>query len=316
MRWMLASVCLITSMLFFSACNKENTTANNKENIAIIDMQKAVEAHYLYPAWQMAKENEIATQKLKENHIKMAKEQAQMIDKMEQLGQESRQSYFQADYVIKMSEASMNEKEKLLDLRRQEKERIDQLIKDRVDAIEEEYRLPLFNLKTKIEAANPLLYSKEKEQEYKDSLLKELEQIQQEKEAKMQALYKERDALLDEVMLVHEQNANVRLEEYSKQLFGEISSASNSKQLAVQARLQSIPEAFAKTLASFDKQITEQKMTQEKLHSRMVDDINSQVMKIARQKSFTVVLRDVKINVSAVDITQEVIENLPKQQEQ
>lgn len=315
MRWMFMCVCLITSMLFFSACNKENTTAQNQESIAIIDIDKAVEAHYLYPAWKMAKENEIATQKLKENHVKMAKEQAQMIGKMEQLGQESRASYFQADYVIKMSEASMNEKEKLLDLKRQEKERIDQLIKNRVDAIEEEYRLPLFNLKAKIESANPLLYSREKEKEYKEALIKELEAMQQEKEEKMDVLRKERDALVDEAMLIHEKRANERIEAYSKEVFAQINNASNSSENIVRARLESIPEAFTKTLASFDKQITEQKMTQEKLYSRMLDDINSQVIKIAMQKKFTVVLRDVKINISAVDITQEVIASLPRQQE-
>lgn len=315
MRWMYVCLCLISSMLFFSACNNENVVTKT-ESVAIIDMQKAIEAHYLYPAWKMAKENELTTQKLKENHTKMVKEQAQTIGKMEELGEQSRASYFQADFVVKMSEARMNEKDVLLDLRRQEKARIDQLIKDRVDAIEEEYRLPLFNLKVKIEAANPLLYSKEKEQEYKEKLIKELETLQDEQAQKMDVLYKERDALVDEAMLVHEQKANERLEAYSKELFEQISSNSNAKQLSVKARLETIPEAFAKTLASFDKQITEQKLTQEKLYARIVDDINSQVIKIAMQKKFTVVLRDVKINISAVDITQEVLVNLPKQQEQ
>lgn len=315
MRWMYVCLCLISSMLFFSACNNENVVTKT-ESVAIIDMQKAIEAHYLYPAWKMAKENELTTQKLKENHTKMVKEQAQTIGKMEELGEQSRASYFQADFVVKMSEARMNEKDVLLDLRRQEKARIDQLIKDRVDAIEEEYRLPLFNLKVKIEAANPLLYSKEKEQEYKEKLIKELETLQEEQAQKMDVLYKERDALVDEAMLVHEQKANERLEAYSKELFEQISSNSNAKQLSVKARLETIPEAFAKTLASFDKQITEQKLTQEKLYARIVDDINSQVIKIAMQKKFTVVLRDVKINISAVDITQEVLVNLPKQQEQ
>lgn len=315
MRWMYVCLCLISSMLFFSACNNENVVTKT-ESVAIIDMQKAIEAHYLYPAWKMAKENELTTQKLKENHTKMVKEQAQTIGKMEELGEQSRASYFQADFVVKMSEARMNEKDVLLDLRRQEKARIDQLIKDRVDAIEEEYRLPLFNLKVKIEAANPLLYSKEKEQEYKEKLIKELETLQDEQAQKMDVLYKERDALVDEAMLVHEQKANERLEAYSKELFDQISSNSNAKQLSVKARLETIPEAFAKTLASFDKQITEQKLTQEKLYARIVDDINSQVIKIAMQKKFTVVLRDVKINISAVDITQEVLVNLPKQQEQ
>lgn len=315
MRWMYVCLCLISSMLFFSACNNENVVTKT-ESVAIIDMQKAIEAHYLYPAWKMAKENELTTQKLKENHTKMVKEQAQTIGKMEELGEQSRASYFQADFVVKMSEARMNEKDVLLDLRRQEKARIDQLIKDRVDAIEEEYRLPLFNLKVKIEAANPLLYSKEKEQEYKEKLIKELETLQEEQAQKMDVLYKERDALVDEAMLVHEQKSNERLEAYSKELFEQISSNSNAKQLSVKARLETIPEAFAKTLASFDKQITEQKLTQEKLYARIVDDINSQVIKIAMQKKFTVVLRDVKINISAVDITQEVLVNLPKQQEQ
>lgn len=312
MRWMFLCILLIASMLFFTACNKENEFNDYQESIAVIDFEKAFKAHHLYSAMELAKENELTTQKLKDNYLKMVKDQTQMINKMEQLGQDGRMSYFQADFAIKMSEASINEKEKLLDLKREEKKRIDDLIKEKIDAIEEEYQLPLFNLKTQIEAANPLVYSQDEGKAQKEELVKAFEKMQQEKAQKINQLYLQRDALVDEAMLVYEQEANQRLQEYSKQLFSEINSTNSDKQLAVQNRLESIPEAFAKTIASFDKQITEQKMLYEKLQENIASDIDSQVMKIAMQKKFTVVLRDVKININAIDITEEVIANLPE----
>lgn len=301
---------IIIAVLFLSlltSCGTTPVMEQEKEYIAVIDLEKAVKAHPKYAAWKLAVDNELSTQQLKDSHVKMVKEQALFLSKMQQLQTEGRSSFYQADYAIKMSEAHLAERERLKEIERKEKQRIDEAMKERVAAIEEEYKLPLFNLKTKIETLRPLPRSREQAEQEKKEHIAELAALQAEKNGKINALYKESEDLLADAMKNHEEESVLRLSNLAKGIYDDIAARSRQKINEQQKMLANIPEAFDKTMASLEKQLLEQKMTKDKLYTAIYDDILSQVTKIAMQKKFTVVLVNVEINIKGEDITQEVI---------
>ena len=302
---------LLAGLVLFSGCAKA-PSAGKSDAMGLIDMEKAMAAHFLYPTWQKAVSNERATQRLKENHIDMAQAQATLIGQMQELGEAGRVGVARADYAVRMSEAQLLEREKLDVQRRKEKARIDAQLSMKVAAIEEEYRLPLFNLRMRIESIKPLPRSQQASTEEKERLSLELERLNAQREQKIAAVAGEGIELLIAAMSVYEAQADQRLDEYSEQLRKEFSALEYSRQAVSDARLAAIPETFSKTVVSLDKQLTEQRLLSEKIYNRIFDDVHSQVAKLAVQNKFTVVLRNIRVNVKAVDITDQVIANLPQ----
>ena len=311
LRFFLTIIISALFLFFLTSCAKSTVNEQAKEHIAIIDLEKVIKEHFRYAAWQLAVENELTTQKLKEDHIKMAKEQAAFIDKMQQLQAVGRESFYQADYAIRMSEVHLAERERLKDIERKEKQRIDEGVRARTVAIEEEYKLPLFNLKTKIETLRPLPRTRVEAEEEKKRLIAQLSSLQAEKNDKIMALYKERDLLLMVAMKAHAEDSSLRIRGLSKSLYEEMVSNSKNKVEEQRIVLAGIPAAYDKTMASLEKQLLEQKMTKDKIYNTIYDDITSQITKIAMQRKITVVLVNVKVNIQAEDITAEVIAALP-----
>lgn len=297
------------SLPFFTACKKESAAI---VDIGVIDVEKAVLAHPLYPAWKMAVDNERAAQKLKDDHVDMVKKQTQAIMKMQELERTGKRSYLQADYAIRMSEAQLEERERLNEIRRMERQRIADTMQGQFDAIEEEYKLPLFNLKMSIEALKPLPRSREEGKKRLEDLKAELQRVQDEKMAKINKLYENVDARLNDAMKRHEDESRARLKAKAQTMYSEIMGIDAANMQSQKERNAGIPETFNKTLESLDKQLVHQKQTREKLYTRMYDEVASVATKIAIEKNMTAVLMNVKQNISAEDITDQVIAYINK----
>ncbi len=307
---LLSSILLCTACFFLVACAGQK--AGQTENIAIVDTSKAMAAHVLYPVWQNAVSSRESTLRLKDSHVRMAQSQAALINKMQQLGEQGHNTFMQADYTVRMTEARLAEREMLEKQRRQEKERIDAALSSKVAAIEEEYRLPLFNLKVRIESINPVRRSRDDIKAEKEKLIAEAALLMAEKAQKINAVYQEGDILLEAAMKGYEEEANRRLSKRAEELRDELSASGRERQRTSDERLAGIPETFSKGIAAIDKQLVEQQLLADKLYNKIYDDIKSQVARIATQKKYTVVFSDVRVNIKATDITDEVIAGLPK----
>ena len=312
MRRLRAGITIIVIMLlvpFFAGCKKEITS---KENIGVIDVQKAILTHPLYPAWKMALDNERSAQKLKDDHVEMVKKQTLAIIKMQELERAGKKSYLQADYAIKMTEAQLEERERLNEIKRMERKRIADTMQGQFDAIEEEYKLPLFNLKMAIEAVKPLPRTREEGKQRLENLKNDLQKMQAEKETKISKLYENIDGRLNEAMKRHENESRERLREKAQVLYSQMTGIDAANLRSQEERNANIPESFNRTLESLDKQLIEQKQAKEKLYTRMYDEIASITTKIAIEKNMTAVLLNVKHNISAEDITDQVISYIDK----
>ncbi len=312
MRWSCIIVLLIAAMLFFTGCNNTTNPTTAKTQVAVIDLQAIIKIHHLYPAWKLAKSNYEATEKLKQEQVNMLKTQLQLINNIKTLEQQGSNSFLQADYAVKMSQAYMKERAKLEEIKIIEKQKINELLKDKLDAIEKEYSLPMFNLKSKIEIINPLPRQREEDAKQKQELIEQLEKLMSEKRQKINQVNKQGDELLQQAMQKYETQSVLDLREYEKTLQSQLINQDKAKYEKDQQVLENIPQILEKTLQSIDKQLTEQDQARERLYQRMYDDIASQVNKIAIQNKIDVVLVDVKTNINAQDITEQVILALPK----
>lgn len=307
LRIFLTIIVSVLFLLLLTACSKDINSQAETEAIGIVDSEKAFKAHKLYSAWQMAVESELSTQRLKESHIEMTRKQALAIDKLQELQQAGRQSFFQADFAVRMSEAHLVEREKLKEIERTERLRISKYMETRFAAIEEEYKLPLFNLKTRIESLKPAPRMREQAEQERKEMIAELTALQAEKHQKLNALHQESDELLAQAMKSHEEQAVARLQALSSTIYNETAASNSAKLLQQRQLLADIPEAYDKTIASLEKQLLEQKAAKDKLYARIYEDISSHAIKIAKQKNLATVLTNIKYNIKAQDITDEVI---------
>ncbi len=72
------------------------------------------------------------------------------------------------------------------------------------------------------------------------------------------------------------------------------------------------PEAITKALALMDKEIKQQQEKNTALQKQIDSDIESAVVRLAKQRGYEVVFKKFKINVSAVDITDDIIAEVKK----
>ena len=71
-----------------------------------------------------------------------------------------------------------------------------------------------------------------------------------------------------------------------------------------------VPEALTKAMAAIDKQADKLQESNEKLRAGIRNDIESNVIKLAHERQYTIVFHSVKVNIKADDITDDVVKAL------
>jgi hypothetical protein len=303
MKRLLVGVALLLTALLSAACGESQKTPAASGTIAVLDQDKAMAAHYLYPAWRAAKD--------KENAVRGLKEQEAVRAGLRSFGAQdvsAAQRVRAAQDDIRISQARLAERARLNELERLEKEQINKAVETELAVVEEEYRLPLFNLKTNLEALAPMPRGREAHQARQQELIRELDKLRAEKAEKLQAVRRKGETLLRERLRRYEEEAAVRLGETRRQIKTGGPAAYDWDDTN---RLLALPEAVADNLASLENQLTAQQILAQQFQDRIYEDILSQVTKIALQNNISAVLTFVRANAGAVDITDEVIANLP-----
>ena len=77
-----------------------------------------------------------------------------------------------------------------------------------------------------------------------------------------------------------------------------------------QSDLAKVPEALTKAMAAIDKQADKLQESNEKLRAGIRNDIESNVIKLAHERQYTIVFHSVKVNIKADDITDDVVKAL------
>ncbi len=241
------------------------------------------------------------------------------LEQLSRLKTASAANFLAAEYDTKLYEARRREAALLEQRLAAAQEQAEELVSQRRQAVEEDYRLRLFNLRLELENTRPL-------PRVAASMTRaELRQYERDAKARMEAvsakLKQERDAKV--AAIEAEKAGHVRdflgpdLAASRERLAAEASKgqAELEARLAAEQQKKLPPEAEAaltQALTVLEREQTKQRLKNQELSRKIEGDIVSLTTKIAKERGYSIVYRDVVAAGTAEDITEELKAQLAK----
>lgn len=294
---------IIAAALLISACS--TNVRGPQEKIAVINWEQAVSAH---PQYAKLEQGEKILQDLlnkRKGQEELAKAQLSSLDKLRSLRQLSQQSFMEADFNTRMVEQREIENAKLQKFAAQAEAEADNQLAERKKNIEEAYKLKLFNLRAILEAV------KMKPDERK-AVEKQLQELQRERGAQIAELQAEKRRLVDAKVLPYKAEAEQRMRDMAQQQHAQAMQQLKSPEERDKEMLDAAPKALNNALSIIDREIDKQQEKNDSLKKQINQDIESQAVKLAHERGYTIVFNKFRVNMKAEDITAAIIKALKK----
>ena len=298
MRWLTPIILIV--VLLTAACGHD---PGGKDKIAVIDWDKAFSAH---PKQTVLKQGEAELQKLlryREEQAEIAKTQIAGLTRLQQLKQNSKANFLDAGFQTQMYAAEAKERKKLLDAYDAAVKEADAALAEQEKELEDAYQLKILNLRLRLEAIKMRPAEREVVQN-------ELNQVQSEREQQRQQILAEKNKIIGAKMEPLVAETQARLKQQAEQLQQEMQGDMSGVLSTDQSDLAKVPEALTKAMAAIDKQADKLQESNEKLRAGIRNDIESNVIKLAHERQYTIVFHSVKVNIKADDITDDVVKAL------
>lgn len=298
MRWLTPIILIV--VLLTAACGHD---PGGKDKIAVIDWDKAFSAH---PKQTVLKQGEAELQKLlryREEQAEIAKTQIAGLTRLQQLKQNSKANFLDAGFQTQMYAAEAKELKKLLDAYDAAVKEADAALAEQEKELEDAYQLKILNLRLRLEAIKMRPAEREVVQN-------ELNQVQSEREQQRQQILAEKNKIIGAKMEPLVAETQARLKQHAEQLQQEMQGDMSGVLSKDQSDLAKVPEALTKAMAAIDKQADKLQESNEKLRAGIRNDIESNVIKLAHERQYTIVFHSVKVNIKADDITDDVVKAL------
>ena len=293
MRWLTPIILIV--VLLTAACGHD---PGGKDKIAVIDWDKAFSA--------VLKQGEAELQKLlryREEQAEIAKTQIAGLTRLQQLKQNSKANFLDAGFQTQMYAAEAKERKKLLDAYDAAVKEADAALAEQEKELEDAYQLKILNLRLRLEAIKMRPAEREVVQN-------ELNQVQSEREQQRQQILAEKNKIIGAKMEPLVAETQARLKQHAEQLQQEMQGDMSGVLSKDQSDLAKVPEALTKAMAAIDKQADKLQESNEKLRAGIRNDIESNVIKLAHERQYTIVFHSVKVNIKADDITDDVVKAL------
>lgn len=298
MRWLTPIILIV--VLLTAACGHD---PGGKDKIAVIDWDKAFSAH---PKQTVLKQGEAELQKLlryREEQAEIAKTQIAGLTRLQQLKQNSKANFMDAGFQTQMYAAEAKERKKLLDAYDAAVKEADAALAEREKELEDAYQLKILNFRLRLEAIKMRPAEREVVQN-------ELNQVQSEREQQRQQILAAKNKIIGAKMEPLVVETQARLKQHAEQLQQEMQGDMSGVLSKDQSDLAKVPEALTKAMAAIDKQADKLQESNEKLRAGIRNDIESNVIKLAHERQYTIVFHSVKVNIKADDITDDVVKAL------
>lgn len=298
MRWLTPIILIV--VLLTAACGHD---PGGKDKIAVIDWDKAFSAH---PKQTVLKQGEAELQKLlryREEQAEIAKTQIAGLTRLQQLKQNSKANFMDAGFQTQMYAAEAKERKKLLDAYDAAVKEADAALAEQEKELEDAYQLKILNFRLRLEAIKMRPAEREVVQN-------ELNQVQSEREQQRQQILAAKNKIIGAKMEPLVVETQARLKQHAEQLQQEMQGDMSGVLSKDQSDLAKVPEALTKAMAAIDKQADKLQESNEKLRAGIRNDIESNVIKLARERQYTIVFHSVKVNIKADDITDDVVKAL------
>lgn len=294
---------IIAAALLISACS--TNVRGPQEKIAVINWEQAVSAH---PQYAKLEQGEKILQDLlnkRKGQEELAKAQLSSLNKLRSLRQLSQQSFMEADFNTRMVEQREIENAKLQKFAAQAEAEADAQLAERKKNIEEAYKLKLFNLRAILEAV------KMKPDE-RQAVEKQLQELQKERGAQIAELQAEKRRLVDAKVLPYKAEAEQRMRDMAQQQHAQAMQQLKSPEERDKEMLDAAPKALNNALSIIDREIDKQQEKNDSLKKQINLDIESQAVKLAHERGYTIVFNKFRVNMKAEDITAAIIKALKK----
>lgn len=298
MRWLTPIILIV--VLLTAACGHD---PGGKDKIAVIDWDKAFSAH---PKQTVLKQDEAELQKLlryREEQAEIAKTQIAGLTRLQQLKQNSKANFLDAGFQTQMYAAEAKERKKLLDAYDAAVKEADAALAEQEKELEDAYQLKILNFRLRLEAIKMRPAEREVVQN-------ELNQVQSEREQQRQQILAAKNKIIGAKMEPLVVETQARLKQHAEQLQQEMQGDMSGVLSKDQSDLAKVPEALTKAMAAIDKQADKLQESNEKLRAGIRNDIESNVIKLAHERQYTIVFHSVKVNIKADDITDDVVKAL------
>lgn len=298
MRWLTPIILIV--VLLTAACGHD---PGGKDKIAVIDWDKAFSAH---PKQTVLKQGEAELQNLlryREEQAEIAKTQIAGLTRLQQLKQNSKANFMDAGFQTQMYAAEAKERKKLLDAYDAAVKEADAALAEQEKELEDAYQLKILNFRLRLEAIKMRPAEREVVQN-------ELNQVQSEREQQRQQILAAKNKIIGAKMEPLVVETQARLKQHAEQLQQEMQGDMSGVLSKDQSDLAKVPEALTKAMAAIDKQADKLQESNEKLRAGIRNDIESNVIKLAHERQYTIVFHSVKVNIKADDITDDVVKAL------
>lgn len=294
---------IIAAALLISACS--TNVRGPQEKIAVINWEQAVSAH---PQYAKLEQGEKILQDLlnkRKGQEELAKAQLSSLNKLRSLRQLSQQSFMEADFNTRMVEQREIENAKLQKFAAQAEAEADNQLAERKKNVEEAYKLKIFNLRAILETV------KMKPDE-RQAVEKQLQELQKERGAQITELQAEKRRLVDAKVLPYKAEAEQRMRDMAQQQHAQAMQQLKSPEERDKEMLDAAPKALNNALSIIDREIDKQQEKNDSLKKQINQDIESQAVKLAHERGYTIVFNKFRVNMKAEDITTAIIKALKK----
>lgn len=294
---------IIAAALLISACS--TNVRGPQEKIAVINWEQAVSAH---PQYAKLEQGEKILQDLlnkRKGQEELAKAQLSSLNKLRSLRQLSQQRFMEADFNTRMVEQREIENAKLQKFVAQAEADADNQLAARKKDVEDAYKMKLFNLRALLEAV------KMKPDE-RQAVEKQLQELQKERGAQIAELQAEKRRLVDAKVLPYKAEAEQRIRDMAQQQHAQAIQQLKSPEERDKEMLDAAPKALNNALSIIDREIDKQQEKNDSLKKQINQDIESQAVKLAHERGYTIVFNKFRVNMKAEDITAAIIKALKK----
>lgn len=293
---------LVTGIFLLTGCGFSPSALwkPRAPRFAVVDWDALVKQHPKYKEWQKKQEQLETAKWLRDRQLENGKEQLALLGKMRSVKNLTGDQFQKAQIAAKVAEKRAQEMNGLKKKRESlEAQAEAQVAKDRA-AMEDKYRIPLFNLRLKLSSVK---MSKESQ----EALLQEQQELLAKRAKDRADIDAQKQQWLDEKMAADVAASRARLEAFSKELAGQV--VADRTKLSLPGTKPDQPEGseqLDKLISSMDKQIQQEETDEKKLRDAIDSDILSAIKKVNLDKKYTLVFKNPRANINADDITQEV----------
>ena len=294
---------VIAAALLISACSAN--IHGQQEKIAVINWEQAVSAHPDYVKLAQGEKVLADLMSKRKGQEDLAKAQLGSLNKLRSLRHLSQQSYLDADFNTQMVAMRERENVKLQKFVHEVETQINADLAPRTKEIEDSYQLQIFNLRAVLETV------KMKPDERK-AVEEKLKQAQHERGQQIMELNAEKKRLLEAKVAPFKAEQEARMRAEAERLHADMGARLAAPDERDNELLNAAPKALNNALSVIDREIEKQQQKNDELKKQINKDIESQAVRLAHERGYTIVFNKFKVNLKAEDITDAIVQALKK----